>query len=314
MLFAGVDIGGTTIKIGMIDEYGEIHAQYSYPTKAEIGKDASVQWICDVCQEILAKHPDMVAFGLGCPGVVNPHDRSVYYPPNLVGWDIVPLAQLVETATGKPAFIDNDANAAAIAELEVGAGAGLPYFLYITLGTGVGGGIVVDGKIFSGERGGAGEVGHIVVDIHAEPQAGQLNFQPGTLEELLGRKGLIAMAKRYAKQYPDSYLNTVEDLDVKHISEGVERNDPASIACFTFAGKILGLGIASILHLFDMRIVIIGGGVSQAHPIFLDTARATLKHRAMPTIANEAEIRLAKFGSTAGIVGAAMLAKHHFKP
>ncbi len=314
MLFAGVDIGGTTIKIGMIDEQGIIHAQYSYPTKADLGKDASVQWICDVCKEILDKHPHLVAFGLGCPGVVNPRDRSVYYPPNLLGWDIVPLADMVEKATGKPAFIDNDANAAAIAELEVGAGVGVPYFLYITLGTGVGGGIILDGKMYYGERGGAGEVGHIVVDIHAQPQEGQLNFQPGTLEELLGRKGLISMAKRISAQYPDSYLHTVGEIDVHHISEGVERHDPASVECFTIAGKILGLGIASILHLFDMRIVVIGGGISQAHPLFLDTARKILRERAMPTVGKESDIRVAKFGSTAGIVGAAMVAKHYFQP
>ncbi|MCS6808340.1 MAG: ROK family protein [Bacteroidota bacterium] len=308
-MYAGIDIGGTSIKYGIVTADGEIRQQASVPTNPTSGKDAMI----DQLQRIVRKlSNEAESIGVGFPSVVNPSDGCIYHPPNLPGWGIVPLRELLQSVSIVPVAIDNDANVAAFAEASLGAGKHDSHFLYITLGTGVGGGIIVNHRIFTGERGGSGECGHILINVDAEPEDGtKPTFRTGTLEEAIGRHGLIRMAQNFAQLYPDSLLHQVAELDVKDISEAALRHDKAALLCLERAGKLLGLGLCSILAVLDMRIVVVGGGISQAHPILLDTARTMLKTRALPTIAPEAEIRPARFGSTAGLVGAAMLGKLH---
>ncbi|MFY8001416.1 MAG: ROK family protein [Candidatus Kapaibacteriota bacterium] len=308
-MHAGIDIGGTSIKYGIVAADGEIKQQSSTPTNPASGKDAMIDQLQGIVRKLSA---EAESIGVGFPSVVNPKDGCVYHPPNLPGWGIVPLVELLQTVATVPVAIDNDANVAAFAEASLGAGKHDSHFLYITLGTGVGGGIIVDHRIFTGERGGGGECGHVLINVDAEPPEGsEYSFRTGTLEEAIGRHGLIRMAKTIAKSYPDSLLHHVKELDVKDISDAAVRHDKAALACLERAGKLLGLGLCSMLAILDMRIVVVGGGVSQAHPIFLDTARQMLKTRSLPTIASESEIRAARFGSTAGLVGAAMLGKLH---
>lgn len=227
---------------------------------------------------------------------------------------VVPLVQILQDASSVPVAVDNDANVAALAESELGAGKNTSHFLYVTLGTGVGGGIIIDNKIYAGERGGAGEIGHIIVDMYDEPtltmQASGRSYRAGTLEDRLGRLGFLASARRLLCDYPQSSLHYYgAALDVEDISRGVEQGDECSIEVFRRAGHTLGLGISGVLAVLDMRIVIVGGGVSKSHPLLLDTARETIQQRALPTIAGEAEIRVAHFSSNAGIVGAALLGR-----
>lgn len=308
-MYAGIDIGGTSIKYGVVTADGEIKQQSSTPTNPASGKDAMIDQLQNIIRKLTVESDSI---GVGFPSVVNPKDGCVYHPPNLPGWGIVPLVELLQSVATVPVAVDNDANVAAFAEATLGAGKNDTHFLYITLGTGVGGGIIVDHKLFTGERGGGGELGHVLINVDAEPKEGDVvSFRTGTLEEAVGRHGLIQMAKRIAKGYPDSLLHAVQDLDVKDISDAAVRHDAAALACLERAGTLLGLGLCSILAVLDMRIVVVGGGVSQAHPIFLDTARQMLKTRSLPTIAPESEIRPARFGSTAGLVGAAMLGKLH---
>jgi glucokinase len=306
-MYAGIDIGGTTIKYGIVTADGEIKQQASIPTNPESGKDAMIDQLQTIVKKLAAESESI---GVGFPSVVNPMDGCVYHPPNLPGWGIVPLVELLQSVSTVPVAIDNDANVAAYAEAALGAGKADTHFLYITLGTGVGGGIIINHRIFTGERGGAGECGHILINVDEVPfDGGEATFRTGTLEEAIGRHGLIRMAKMFAAAHEDSLLHNVEDLDVKDISDAAVRHDKAALECLKRAGTLLGLGLCSMLAMFDMRIVVVGGGVSQAHPIFLDTARNMLKTRSLATIAPEAEIRPARFGSTAGLVGAAMLGK-----
>lgn len=310
-MYAGIDIGGTSIKYGIVTADGEIKQQSSAPTNPASGKDAMIDQLQNTVRKLTTESDSI---GVGFPSVVNPKDGCVYHPPNLPGWGIVPLVELLQSVATVPVAIDNDANVAAFAEATLGAGKNDTHFLYITLGTGVGGGIIVDHKLFTGERGGGGEFGHVLINVDAEPKEGEaVSFRTGTLEEAVGRHGLIQMAKRIAQGYPDSLLHAVQDLDVKDISDAAVRHDAAALACLERAGTLLGLGLCSILAVLDMRVVVVGGGVSQAHPIFLDTARQMLKTRSLPTIASESEIRPARFGSTAGLVGAAMLGKLHLE-
>lgn len=308
-MFLGLDIGGTTIKAAVVDGDGVIIYRDLQPTDAQQGKEVVLSTIRSTIEQAIALHPSVVAIGIGVPGVVNPRDGCVYHPPNLPGWDVVPLASLVRSYTRVPVAVDNDANVAAVAELVLGAGRGHSHFLYVTLGTGVGGGIIVDHRLFVGERGGAGEIGHIVIDAHAAPEPNQLPFRPGTLEEFVGRKGILRLAAHYANQYPNSLLHTYTELDVQQISDAVERGDTAAQGCFRQAGYYIGIGLASALALLDMRTIVVGGGISQAHPLLLNTTQATLRERAIPTIASETQVLQAHFGSDAGVIGAAMIGK-----
>jgi glucokinase len=208
-----------------------------------------------------------------------------------------------------PIAVDNDANVAALAELELGAGKGSDYFLYITLGTGVGGTIVVNRKIFRGFHGYAGEIGHTIINSQEEPSNKKMVFRTGTLEEAIGRNQIIQLAKKIIAKYPNSILHKFEDIDVNHISEATSKNDEGAKVCLKKIGEYLGIGLASALNLLDLNLVIIGGGISQAHDILFESASKTIKKRAMPGIAEYVELRKAQFSKDAGIIGSALLGK-----
>ena len=307
-MYAGIDIGGTSIKYGVTNKDGSILFQDSIPTEPEKGSEYMISRLQKLINDISEAFPYVLSFGIGFPSVVNPTDGCVYYPPNLPGWGIVPLVQLLQSCTTRPVSIDNDANVAALAEATLGAGKNASHFLYVTLGTGIGGGIILNHQIFTGERGGAGEIGHIIIKAD-DSKGDEASYRTGTMEEYIGRMGLIRMAQKHAQAYPKSLIHTYESIDVEDISYCAEQGDSAAIACMTEAGTLLGLGLASILAILDMRIVVIGGGISKSCPLFLDTAFQTLKQRSLQTISPLVEIRKAFFSNNAGLVGAAMLGK-----
>lgn len=309
--YAGIDVGGTTIKSGIISSSGTIVYHSTIETNAHLGRDAVIALLKQTINNLYQTSNEILSIGIGFPSVVHPDGGVVHYPPNLPGWGVVPLRAVLQEITEIPVVIHNDANVAALAEGRLGAGQGSPNFLYITLGTGVGGGIIINGNIYSGERGGAGEIGHIIVNADEFPTQMMIEegreYRAGTLEERLGRHGIRAEARRIARKHPDSLLNQVDDaLDVEHISEAAHKGDAAALECLRVSGRTLGLGLASALAILDMRLVVVGGGISQAHPLLLDSVRETLRKRALPTIAPEVEIRLAHFSAHAGVVGAAL--------
>jgi glucokinase len=186
--------------------------------------------------------------------------------------------------------VENDANAAALGEAMFGAGVGRPDFLYVTLGTGVGGGVILGGQIYRGPHGDAGEVGHIIMDAWAREGAFDPRpFRTGVLEEYAGIRGIVRMAREQG-----------EDVD----NVGRIRND----AVLQEAGRIIGLGLCSAVAVLGVRTVIIGGGVAQA-PFIVDSIRATMERRAIPTIARALSVLPARFGSQAGLVGAAAVGR-----
>ncbi len=310
-MYGAIDLGGTNIKAAIVRPDGHILARQSEPTNAKAGPDAvlaqmrrCVEWLCR------HEHP-IQAVGVGVPGVVNPEDGCAYHPPNLSDWKVVPVRSTLAAFCSRPLFVDNDANAGGIGEAEAGNGRDAESFLYLTLGTGVGGAIILNKKLYRGERGGAAEIGHIIVREDVAPETTEPGFRAGTMEEYIGREGLIDFVREFVSRAGiDSPLRDKEHFDVADISVAAHEGDPAALACFRRAGQILGAGLASVLAILDLQVVIVGGGISQAHPLLLDTARETLRERAIPTVAERAVIRLARFGKDAGLVGAAMLAKN----
>jgi glucokinase len=205
--------------------------------------------------------------------------------------------------------LDNDANVAAYAELETGAGHDISNFLYVTLGTGVGGCIILNGEIVRGTIGGAGEFGHTIIKADDNEEDFEKSYRTGVLEEYIGKNQIINLAKKIMEEFPKAELGKIKNPDVRQISEFISKGDPVAIECFKRVGHYLGVGITSVLNLLDLRVAIIGGGISQAHSMLLETALQTIRRRALPSIAGEAEVRLAEFSNDAGMIGAALLGK-----
>ena len=252
--FAGIDVGGTGIKYGVVDEQGRTLWEESIPTHAEQGRDAVVARICDVVSTIEERSGDVIAIGLGVPGIVDPDTKHVQAPPNLPGWDDVDLLSSIRAITSKPVDLENDANAAALAEAHMGAGVQHPDFLYATLGTGIGGGIILGGRLYRGPHGDAGEIGHIIMDAWAregarDPRA----FRTAVLEDHVGNAGIVLMARQAGH-------------DVHSVSEISDE------AVLREAGRVIGIGMCTAMAVLGLRVLIIGGGVSQA-PYIIDSIR-----------------------------------------
>lgn len=305
----GIDVGGTNIKYGIVDEDGTIIEKHSVPTKAHEGRDSVISRIIAIANE-LATGQSQFAIGVAVPGIVDPATRHVHSPPNLPGWDNVPLGDLIRASLhrspqgegpgGRPVrvIVENDANAAALAEYYLGAGRGQKDFLYVTLGTGIGGGIILNGKLYTGPRGEAGEVGHTVVDWRAGYAGRSPSFRTGILEELAGNAGIV-------RRYVDA-TGRVDITDVETISAMGSNGDDDAIKNLEETGMIVGLGICSAFAVLGLRYAVIGGGVSMSD-IIMKAIGKTVRERAIPTIARDATVVRAQFADDAGLVGAAIL-------
>lgn len=309
-MYLGVDLGGTNIKAGVVSENGQLIDSISRPTNANEGRSSVITKVVDIIKDLInSSSSDVKSIGIGVPGVVN-NDGMIYIAPNLPSWKNVPLKKLMKENFDLPIGIDNDANVAAFAELKLGSGRHFNDFIYITLGTGVGGTIISNGEIFRGQNGGAGEIGHIIIDSKASTQDYPNTYRAGTLEEIIGREKIIILARNIAKMTPESTLNNYENLDVKDIDFEAREGDKAAIECFALVGNYLGIGITSIMNLLDIPTAIIGGGIAKANELIFNKALQTMKVRALPPIAEKATILTAQFSNEAGIIGAAMLGKN----
>ena len=309
-MYLGLDIGGTNLKVGLINSANELMYQYSQKSESDLQKNHLLEQIIALIKNTIFKYPKIKTLGIGVPGVVN--NDIVKIAPNLKGWVNIALKQIISKQINIPIAIDNDANVAAIAEMELGSAIDLNDFIYLTLGTGVGGTIVFKRTIFRGSNGGAGELGHTIINYQEDNPDNLPSYRLGVLEEYIGRKQIISIAKELIKEYPETILDS-NNLDVMDISGGVNRNDKASIKCFNEVGHYLGVALASVMNLLDISTVIIGGGISKSHHLLFDKTLETIKLRAIPTIAERAELKLARFNKDAGIIGAALIGKKLIK-
>jgi len=283
--FGAIDVGGTGIKYGVVSADGNTIWEESIPTQADQGREAVVARICEVVRGIEQRSPEIVAIGLGVPGIVDPDTKHVQSPPNLPGWDDVDLLASIRQVTSKPVDLENDANAAALAEALMGAGRDEPNFLYATLGTGIGGGIILNGALYRGPHGDAGEIGHIIMNAWAREGARDPRpFRTAVLEDHVGNAGIVQMARQAGHA-----VHTVAEIT----DENVLRE----------AGRVIGLGMCTAMAVLGLRVLIVGGGVSQA-PYIIESIEQTIKLRAIPTIASHAVVLPARFGAHAGLVGA----------
>lgn len=311
-LVIGVDIGGTSIKLGAVNlEKGKVLRESSFTTPNATARDTATL-IARHVNVLIHQYPDITSIGIGVPGAMNMDRTLVQYPPNFPKWEVEPLADYLKEALPivETVVMDNDAKAAALAELKFGAAKDEKFFLYATLGTGVGGAIIADGKIFRGAFGGAGEFGHIMINYEGPESNSGIR---GCLEAYLGQKYLSSQTiEKLRSSKKASALRSFlpsGSLEPKDIYEAAQAGDSFAKEVLSEAGKILGIGFASVATLLDIRLFIVSGGIAQAGDLLLDSAREALKENSLAHQKDTVEIRQSKLGTKAGIIGAALLTR-----
>ena len=315
----GVDMGGTKILSAVIDAEGNILGTAKLSTKADEGTPAVIDRIAESIEKAIDKssvdNASIQAIGIGAPGPLDPETGVVIFAPNL-GWRDVPLKTELEARTGFPTFVDNDVNIGTLGEHAFGAAQGVENVVGIFVGTGIGGGIILNGELFHGASKTAGEVGHIIVKADG-PRCGC--GTRGCLEAIASR---TAMAKQFRKAIKKkgkkSVLTKLTDGDLSVIRSGVlvkaiRAKDKLTLKVFKKTTKYLGIGIGSIVNFLNPDMIVLGGGVVEAlDDTFIDNIRTYAEKYALPNTLNGVQIVRAKLGDNSGILGAAALARQRF--
>jgi glucokinase len=308
MLTIGVDIGGTKVAAGVVDEQGQIVGKALRPTPAD-RPDLVAETVAEVVEE-LSRDREIEAVGLGAAGFVDESRSIVRFAPNLA-WREEPLQKKVAALVGLPVVVENDANAMAWGETRFGAGRGHSHVVCLTLGTGIGGGIVIDGALYRGRWGMGGEFGHMQV-VPEGRLCGCGNL--GCWEQYASGNALVRAAREIAEAQPERARTLLAlaggKIEGEEVSEAARLGDDASLAAFGEVADWLGQGLADLSAILDPGCFILGGGVSNAAELFLDRTRETFE-RALTGRGHRpvAEVRLAELGAAAGLVGAADLAR-----
>ena len=312
-LTIGVDVGGTKVAGGVVDEAGAILAKHRVGTPAR-DAEATTTAIVEVIDRLRAKHPEVTAVGVAIAGFVDAGRSVVYFAPNLLGWRDGPLRAEIEARVGLPTVVENDANAAAWGESRFGAGSGFDHMVCVTLGTGVGGGIVLGGQLLRGGFGVAGEIGHIQM-----VEDGRLCGcgQRGCWEQYASGGALIRAARsRAAEARQDAQLllalgdGTPEGIEGRHVTEAAHRGDPVALAAFAEISHWIGQGLADLAAVLDPQCFVLGGGVSEAGELVLEPVRREFGHLLTGNGRRPlARVVLAALANEAGVAGAADLAR-----
>ncbi|MDR7537326.1 MAG: ROK family protein [Armatimonadota bacterium] len=309
MWYLGVDLGGTKILAAVVDETGRVGATARAATP-QAGPPAVVEAIAATADRALAaagvSRAAVRAAGVGAPGPADPATGVVFAPPNLQGWRDVPLAALVRERLGMPVAVENDANAAALGEHWVGAGRGVDDLLYITVGTGVGGGLILRGQLYTGVSGTAGEIGHMVL-VPGGPRCacGRL----GCLEAVASGSAIVREARAALAAGRPSMLAGASALDAREVARAAAEGDPLAREVFARAAGYLGLAAANLVNLLNPAMLIIGGGVARAGELLLGPVRRIVQAEAFERPAAAVQIVPAALGLHAGAVGAAAAAR-----
>lgn len=308
----GIDVGGTNVKIALVDGEGKIIYSNTVPTYAQMGYEYTVnnikQAIRDLMKETNTDSKDIEAIGFDFPGQVDYQTGVVKLAPNIPGWVNVPIAQMIEEEFNIPTKIDNDVRCAALGEMKFGAGRGCKNFVCITVGTGIGSGLVINGELVRGAANAAGEIGHIKLQMNDGPICGC--GDTGCLEAFASGPAIVAMAQEYLKGGKSTkYREMAADGEITPyiVAKAAEAGDPVAKRIFEKVGTYIGMGLVSVINLLNPEKVIIGGGVAEAGDLLLDPIRKTIKERAMVVAGNSVEIVRAELGNSAGVIGASML-------
>lgn len=307
----GVDIGGTNVKIALVDDKGAIVYSDTVPTRAEMGYEYTLsnikKAIADLLKESKVAKNEIRGIGFGFPGQIDCDNGIVKELPNIPGWVNVPVAKIIEDEFGIPVKLDNDVRCAALGELRFGAGKGCKNLICITVGTGIGSGLIVNGKLVRGASCAAGELGHVKLSINDGPLCGC--GDRGCLEAYASGPAVTAMAKEYIEGGKSTKYRELANPDITPyiVCEAAKQGDKVAKKIFEIIGNYIGVGLTSVINLLNPEKVIIGGGVADADEFLLDPIRKTVKERAMQIQGECVEIVKAELANTAGVIGASLL-------
>ncbi len=315
-MYIGIDLGGTNIVAGIVDENGQIKYQESVPTMNERTSEAIIQDIVNLINIAIEGYKiprkDIKAIGIGIPGLVDFKTGNVARCVNL-NWKDVPLASMVENAAKIPVFINNDATVAGLAEFEAGIMKGYQSGILLTLGTGIGGGIILKGQIYDGAHGVASEIGHMVVGENFYDcncgKNGCLETYASSTAIIKYTKKLMVEDKIYSSIF-EKLNGNLDTLNGKIIFDAAKEGDAVANQVINRMAKYLGIGIVNLINVIDPDIFIIGGGLSKAGTFLLQKVREEVNKNIHYNTIATGKIELSQLGNDAGLIGAALLGKH----
>ena len=304
----GIDLGGTETKIGLLNSDGDILKKQIITTNVENGFKNVIAKIGYVVLEILKNEnlpkEEILGIGVGSPGSVDRHTGMVLFSPNFPDWQYAPLTEYLEETTNIKSFVENDANAFALGEWAFGKHKRCKNIIGITLGTGVGGGVIINNQLLVGANGFAAELGHMIVQPEG-PLCGCGSH--GCIESYASAPSIVRQAKEYYKKYPESYLFKIDKLSAKDIFDAARNNELVSKLVTDKVTTMLAIGISNYVHIFNPEYVIIGGGVSKAGDILLKTLIEKTSRYLWPSFKDTFNIELSNLVEDAGIKGAASI-------
>jgi glucokinase len=295
----GLDIGGTKLAAGVVDRKGGVHSFLVEPSRAGEGPGPTLERLFELGRRAVEESgiawPAIEAVGIGCGGPLDSERGILIAPPHLPGWRDVPVRDLAERAFGLPTTLENDATAAAAGEHRWGAGAGASNMVYLTISTGVGGGVVIDGSLYRGASGNGGELGHVTIDWNGRPCRGC--GRRGCLEAYVSGTSIAERAVEAGLPFSTA----------AEVSEAARAGDPGAVALWDETVEALACGLTSIVNLFEPELVVLGGGVTRSRELLLDPVRAAVRAGAMRPAGDAVDVVLSPFGDRVGVVGAAAI-------
>jgi glucokinase len=299
----GVDFGGTSVKSGVVSGSGIIARSEPIATRGYDSADGLLAAVFRDIALLRKQHPEVCALGAGLPGIIDGVHGRVRELSNVPGWRDIPLASLLYQRTGLPSIIENDANAMAYAEWRFGAGRDRPNVICMTLGTGIGGGLILDGKLFRGSQLGAGEIGQMMLEPHG-PRGHYGNF--GALEKYVGNQQIAERAQRaYASV---GSARAPEELTPLFLEQAALSGDEVAAKLWEDIGFEIGIMLANIVWLLNPDRIVIGGGVAKAGPLVFEPIKRIIRERTSVVYHEQLEVVPAELGNDAGMVGSAALA------
>jgi len=308
----GIDIGGTNVKIAIVDSKGKISFSESASTRAEMGYEFTIKNIINLIKDSLTKSEVSIkqvgGIGVGCPGQIDSINGVVRALPNIPGWVNVPLAKILQNEFSLPTKIDNDVRVATIGEYKFGAGKGYQNLICITVGTGIGSGIILNGQLIRGACLAAGELGHVIVQEHNGEICGCGGT--GCVEAVASGPAIVKQAELYlmtGKSTKFKELAAGSPVTPEIVAEAAIQGDGVAVKIFEKTGYWIGLALSSVVNLLNPEVIIVGGGVAQAGDLLLDPIRDTIQKRAMKLQGECVKVIPAQLGNSAGVVGASLL-------
>lgn len=300
-----VDLGGTFLRIALVDGCGKIHQQLKQRTPRGDSPDVIVDALASAADRWSSDGRRISAASIMVPGTVDNQNAVVVQAPNLPSLTNFPLKAVLEERLGWPVLLENDANAAAVGEMWLGAARGCRDVVSVTLGTGVGGGVILDGELWRGAHGSAGEIGHTTVDPFSDLKCKCGNI--GCLELFASATAIVRMTREGLPRFPQSVLNR-EDLTAERVYDAGRDGDELALSVFKRFGTYLGVGLANLINIIDPEIIVIAGGAVNGWDLFACDMQREVSERAVRVTAQQVKIAAAQCGDNAGLLGAARLA------